>query len=409
MPALASLVALRRLWSVLVAVGLLLPAAAPASGGIAVLENRAEHAFAQRVTFTLQAAADTDITAVYLFFGPEVGDTTAVPLPVTPARTVTVEHVHDLRDAPLPPFAIVNYWWRIEDAAGETYTTPPEQFRYTDNRFRWEELSGGGFTVHWIAGHGDPVFGQTALDIARQSAEEINAELRAPLPPAVDIYIYDGQYNLDAAMVLTGQEWVGGQAHPELGVVLVAIPAEGNYAAKMERDIPHEITHLLVYQAVTPAGYRYVPEWLDEGLATANEQLPAPDYDVALENARAAGRLIPLQDLCVPFPPDPGRAMLSYAESRSVVRFIRERYGGPGIRALLRAYADGASCASGVRQALHVSLGGLETAWRASLEPQSPWRAAVEQVGVWVGLWVLSVLVALPLATVGRRHGHGTG
>ena len=40
----------------------------------------------------------------------------------------------------------------------------------------------------------------------------------------------------------------------------------------MNRYFPHEITHLLVDQAATPAGYRYVPEWLDEGLATANEQ-----------------------------------------------------------------------------------------------------------------------------------------
>ena len=95
---------------------------------------------------------------------------------------------------------------------------------------------------------------------------------------------------------------------------------------------------------------------------------------------------------------------MAYAQSSSVVRFIRERYGADGIRALLAAYADGASCASGVQEALNINLNGLETAWRASLEPQAPWRAWVDQIGVWVGLWLLLLLAALPM--IGRLGRH---
>jgi hypothetical protein len=57
-----------------------------------------------------------------------------------------------------------------------------------------------------------------------------------------------------------------------------------------------------------------------------------------------------------------------------------------------------------VQEALNVSLNGLETAWRASLEPQAPWRALVDQVGVWVGLWLLSLLVAVPMIGRLRRR-----
>jgi hypothetical protein len=163
----------------------------------------------------------------------------------------------------------------------------------------------------------------------------------------------------------------------------------------MKRYIPHEITHLLVYQAVTPAGYGYVPEWLNEGLATANEQLPTPEFATTLEEARVTGQLLSLEDLCVPFPPD--ATYLAYAQSGSVVQFIREQYGAEKIRALLAAYANGAGCESGVRDTLNVSLSGLDTAWRASLEPQAPWRVWVEQVIVFGGVWLLSLLVALPM------------
>ena len=232
---------------------------------------------------------------------------------------------------------------------------------------------------------------------------EANSELRAPIPASIDLYLYDSHYNLEAAMVLTGREWVSGQAHPELGAIVVAIPGEAGYTSRMKRFIPHEITHLLVYQDVTPTGCRYVPEWLDEGLATANEQLPTPEYTLALEEALAQGQLLPLKDLCVPFSPDSHTAFLSYAQSGSVVQFIRDQYGAQGIRALLDAYANGASCASGVQDALHISLSKLESTWRTNLKPQARWRTLAKQIGVWAGLWLLSLLVALPM--IGRiRH-----
>ncbi|NIV35564.1 MAG: hypothetical protein GWN58_40770 [Anaerolineae bacterium] len=376
-----------------------------AAEGITVVESKASHSFAQQVTFTLQATSDAEITKVYLFFratGEERTEAAAVTIESGPR--IEARHVHELRRAPLPPFATVTFWWRIEDSAGASVTTETQQFQYTDNRFPWEQLSANGLTVHWIDGEGDPIFGQAALDIVQASVEEIHAELGGTVPESIHVYIYDTQPNLDGAMVLTGREWVSGQAHPELGVVLVAIPSEAGYTSRMERYIPHEITHLLVYQAVAPISYRYVPEWLDEGLATAHERLPTPEYAMAIEEAHAQGQLLPLKDLCVPFSPDPHTAFLAYAQSSSVVQFIRERYGAQGIRALIGAYADGASCGGGVQGALHVSLNGLETAWRASLEPQAPWRALVDQVGIWVGLWLLSLLVAVPMIGRLRRR-----
>lgn len=378
--------------------GLLLAPPTASAEGITVVESRAEHNFAQQITFTLQVASDAEITAVYLFFR-ATGDEQARSelLDIEPGREISVSYAHDLRLFPLPPFTQVSFWWQIEDSAGNQLTTELQQFEYTDNRFRWEQSSDSNLSVHWVEGHGDPVFAQAALDIARASLEEINAELRAPLPESIAIYIYDAQHNLDAAMLLTGREWVVGQAHPELGLVVVAIPYEDGYTSRMERYIPHEITHLLVYQAVTPAGYRYVPEWLDEGLAMSNERLPTPEFTITLQEARAAEQLLPLEYLCVPFPPDSRTTFLAYAQSGSVVRFIRERYGAEKIRALLAAYANGASCASGVQDTLNVSLSGLETAWRVSLEPQAPWRAWADPIGVWVGLWLLSLLLAVPM------------
>lgn len=395
----------RAILAVLLTFGLLL-AHPPslAADGITVTKSDISYNFAQQATFSVEATSSATITRVDLFFR-AIGDveTENEPIPIEqPRSTVDLEYVLDLRRSPLPPFADITYWWRIEDEAGNEVTTEPKQFNYTDNRFDWETIQADGINVHWV--QGDPAFGQAALDIAQASVREINAALRAPLTDPINLYIYDTPHNLAAAMMLAGRDWAGGQAHPDLGVVVVSIPFEQGYTARMKRYIPHEITHLLVYRVVTSTGYKYVPEWLDEGLATFNERLPTPEYTLALEEARAAGDLIPLRELCDPFSPDRKAAVLSYAQSASVVAFIHERYGSKGIRALLAAYADGVGCTGGVREALGISFDELETEWRRYLEPQAPWRVWMERIGVWIGLWLLTLLVALPMIGGLRRR-----
>lgn len=361
-----------------------------------------EYTFARQVTFTLAATSDVEISQVHLFFR-ATGDPDTEKVAVAlekPEREVRVSQTRNVGVYPLPPFADITFWWQIEDAAGNQLQTEPEEFKYADNRFEWMEMRAGGISVHWIDGRADPTYAQTALDIAQASVKDINAELRAPFPDSLDIYIYDSDKNLEAAMVLTGRDWVGGQARPELGVVVVAVPQEQGYSSRMRRYLPHEITHLLIYQLMTAEGYGRVPTWLDEGLATANELLPTPEYALALKEAYESNQLLSLKDLCAPFSPDASTAFLSYAQSGSVVRFIREQYGADGIRRLLAVYADGASCTSGVEEALDVSFSQLEGAWQASLRSETRWRVWMDQVGVWIGLWLLSALVAVPM--IGR-------
>lgn len=386
---------------------LLMPQTGP-QNGITVVESEAEFSFAQQVTFKLKVKADAEITHVHLLFRANNEERTAVvvDLPFEQAAEVSLTYTHDLRDQPLPPFSTVHYRWRIEDASGVTTDIKPEPFEYKDNRFTWERLTDEetGINVHWIEGQGDLSFGQAALDIAQSSLNDISTALQTSRPARIDIYIYDSAPNLEAAMSLTGRDWAVGQAHPELGVVVIAVPHKESFTSQMKRYIPHELSHLLIYQKVTPAGYTYVPDWLDEGLATNSERLPSPDLSVALERAIEEDRLIPLKDLCVPFSPYADTAHLAYAQSASVVRYIQAEYGAAGLRALLAAYENGASCNSGVKEALKIDLNHLETDWRTSLEPQAAWKVWVDKGGVWLAIWLLIVVATLPMIGGRRRH-----
>jgi len=370
---------------------------------IEVTATSVHYTFGQQVTFDIGASADSSITAIYLHLQQE-GETRDEVLPISfePEASVQSSFQLDLRLHPFPPFGLVTWWWEVLDASGDDLATPPSVFRYVDNRFEWQSLSAGPVHVHVVVD--DPAYAQAALDIAQAGLTQITNGLQSPSPETVDIYLYPSLADLQAAMEMGGRSWVGGQARPELGVVLVAIPYDDEYVARMERDIPHEIAHLVVYQAVGPEGYVHVPTWLNEGVAMTNQLHSDPSLDALLEQARAEGRLIPLTDLCPPFPSDPEVALLSYAQSASLVGYVRDRYGNAGIRALLAAYADGAGCEGGIIQALDTTPQRLELAWRAYLVGASGWTVWLSDHTPWLVFWGLSLLLALPMAGSMRRR-----
>jgi hypothetical protein len=372
----------------------LLPYGIVHADGIAATDLRADYSFAQRMTFYVTATSDADITSAVVVFragsGPERRGTAAI----TPGKTLEATYEQQLVGGVLPPFSMVSFWWELSDAAGRKLATPPRTVEYLDNRFTWQQVTEGILRVRYYTG--DTAYARAALDVARSALPRVNQELAAPIPPHVDIYLYAALDDLQSALLLAGRDWQGGQARPDLGVVLVAIPPGQEALAQMKRDIPHELTHLLVFQA-TGAGYTRVPRWLDEGLASANEELPQPAYQQALESAFRAGRLISLETLCAPFSADAGAAQLSYAESLSVAQFIRNRYPA-GIRKLLGAYAGGATCSGGVEQAFGLTLGALELMWRASLGPQAVWLTLANSIGTWALLAVMVSLALVPFA-----------
>jgi hypothetical protein len=380
---------------------LALPLQAQEQSPIVVMTTSASYTFGQQATFDIEVAADAGIAALYLYLqeeGEERGEVISVPF--APGTSVQVAFQRDLRLYPFPPFGEVAWRWEVRDGAGNRLMTDPSVFTYADNRFEWLVTFAGSIRLHTVVD--DPTYVQAALDIAQASLVRVAQALGSSSLEEVNIYIYPSLLDLRAALEMGGREWMGGQARPELGAVLVAIPYDDEFIAHMERDIPHELTHLVVYQVTGPEGYTYVPAWLNEGVAMIHQIRADPNLDVLLERARAEGQLIPLVELCPPFPSDPEVALLSYAQSASLVRYIRDRYSSAAIRALLAAYADGAGCEGGIIQALDTTPERLELAWRAHLKGMSGWRAWLSDNTLWLLLWGLSLLLALPM--IGTIH-----
>jgi len=343
----------------------------------------ASYQFGQTMRFQLSANGAQPIERATLFIRtPDFANAfSAVQALTPPSENITLGYDLDLTQVRLAPFTSVTYWWLLETAVSTTML-PQQTLVYEDDQFAWRQVAQNGVTAHWTGD--DPGLGQVALDVAAESLPRLEALIPHAQATPLDVYIYPSAADLRAALRLTGRDWVGAHAHPELGVILVTAVNNRTAAADLRQSIPHELTHLLLYRAVG-ANYDALPMWFNEGLATTMEAFPNPVYESLLTTAVANQTTISFADLCRAFPDAQADALLAYAQSVSLVNYIEGRYGDQAISRMVAAFADGADCGTGPERVLQRSLTELNRDWLRRQQPRPP----LVQFALDNGLWLL--------------------
>ncbi|HSH04864.1 MAG TPA: peptidase MA family metallohydrolase [Anaerolineae bacterium] len=352
------------------------------------VESGGTYAFGQSLTFWLEVEGQKRIEGVTLFIGAAtLPNTYATAVPLTPGQTISVNHQIDISAAspdrialPLAPFATVRYWWYVHYADGSGYESVAQTLAYDDDQFAWQMTSRGGMTAYWTGD--EAAIGQWALDVAEQAEAELAGLVPGEAKRPLRIYIYPSSSDLRAALRLTGRDWVGGHAAPELGVIMVTAVNPRTALADLQRSIPHEMAHLFIYEAAG-IGFRNVPRWFDEGVASLAEAGGAPGYERALAEAVARRETLPLAGLCARLPVATEEVVLAYGQSRSLLAFIEREYGRQKIGEMVLAWADGANCDTAVRRSLGLTLAQLEEAWLQSLYPRPWWQRFWGRYGIW--------------------------
>lgn len=349
----------------------------------------AEPRFGEQVIFQAHLRLSVPPHEVVLLISPEGQPPLTVNL--TPTAAGQLVYTWNLSGRALTPFSRITYWFQVRRDDGQVVESARYQFIYRDDRFEWQKLQDGIIQVEWV--EGDLAFGRAALLAAQNGLSKAQSLLEAEPPAPLQIYVYPDIQSLQEALSLSQTPWLAGHASPKTGIVLVAIPPGPDQVAEMERQIPHEIAHLLQYRLMGEA-YEQLPVWLAEGVASLAELYPNPDYQRALERALREDRLLPMQSLCRAFPRETAGAFLAYAQSASFVRYLQERFGRSGLTALTRVYQDGRGCEEGVQAGLGIPLMQLEREWQQDVLGVNVWQRA------WRHLWpylVLGVLITLPV------------
>lgn len=345
--------------------------------------------FGQHIRFAAQVQSVSPIRSATVFYRTlDTATTRTLPATVDPASPTIARAVVDTHAAPIPPFSTLSFWWQIDTQDGLSATTAPQDFIYVDNRFDWQSTTAGGLTIHWV--DGGAAFGQAVLDLAQRSYDRIVVDLSYAPPGATQIYVYPSLEALQSSLQLGGRSWTGGHTEPVLGTVLLAAGPTSEGRLQLENELPHELTHSFLVRRMGD-GYPNLPAWLAEGLAALEEGVPSVDRRLALEAAERDGKLLPLSTLCTSFPSTGAEAVLAYAQSSSVVQYIRNVYGQGAFSRLFDAYQGGADCAGGLQRVLRRSLGQLESEWQASAGSLT----ASQPTGGWLLLGLPSLLALL--------------
>jgi len=393
----------RRLVTVSIVLALLcaldsLYGASPVIAGEPIHVQASTHSlmFGQEVRFHLQVEAPDPIRSIVLAYRTSDNPGTIVEtMAFDQGTTVTVDYVHPIRERYIRPFVQVTYWWTIDSMADARLTTEPQTFAYADNRFDWQILAQNVVTIHWY--RGDMQAAQKALDIAISGLDRARQDIDvSATSQPIDVYLYENTDDMQAAMPAGTPAETEALTLYETSVILVASGLQEANVVDLQRILPHEVTHALIHE-VTQSDYDSVPLWLSEGLATSVQYTfsPDPDAQLLMQEAARDQTLISLDTLCAVFPQSPARARLAYAESASVIGYIRDRYGRRALRDLVAAYGDGATCEGGVERVLSLSLDRLQAQWSQGLAPQSGWRLFWQDSGAWVILLALLFLVLL--------------
>jgi hypothetical protein len=125
-------------------------------------------------------------------------------------------------------------------------------------------------------------------------------------------------------------EWAGGFAYGPLREVYLHA---GDPDQMLDGVLPHELTHIIHREYVRED--TFLPLWLLEGLACANEFSGKDRRRALVRDALAADRLIPLDNLTAYRDyPRGAEGQLFYSESLMLVEFILDRFGHEGLAAL---------------------------------------------------------------------------
>ena len=264
----------------------------------------------------------------------------------------------------IPPGAVMDYRWIIEDENGSSAETESIRLMYTDTRFEWNTVSRDNIYVHYNGP--TRTRAETVLETSVITLGNMGRLLDTELTRDVNVVMYNNPVQMKEALPFISQTSSSGlvtqgQAYGKEGVLLI-----NGFDSQIEGIVSHEVTHLLIAQAGEGPGKR-VPDWLNEGLAEFGNIQPGFSYDLAVLRAVRTDTLYPLVQLANR-PGDPEAVIVFYGHARQVVDFMIDTFGSQKMSDLLREFRDGdLNFEDTLEEVYGHTLTEIDNMWRDSL------------------------------------------
>jgi len=350
--------------------------------GISLLDSTAEIYFPSALVFKIKATSQSDITKIRLHYQVDrmnYAQVTSEAWPdFTPSPKVEAKWIWDMRKANLLAGATVRYWWTIGDKTGDRLITPSKVIRFDDLRYSWQKLTSGQLSLFWYKG--SQSFADELMAACQQALERLFKDTGVYPERPISLFIYASIEDLRGAMIFP-QEWTGGVAFTEYGLIAIGVPA--NELDWGKRALAHELGHMVTHQITFSPYGAVLPTWLDEGLAMHAEGEPDPYLQSWLKKATTHQKLISVRSLSSPFSAKTEEAYISYAESQSLVEFLIQNYGKDKMLHLLNLLKEGNSCDEALTEVYGFNQDGLDILWRKYITSQKQSQSGFQHISLW--------------------------
>ncbi len=173
---------------------------------------------------------------------------------------------------------------------------------------------------------------------------------------------------------VSGSDLVTAFAVPKEDLIVIDYSKMGVHPFTTDVTLKHELCHLELHHHI--AGER-LPRWLDEGICQwvtgGLAEIISEGSRSVLRDAALSNGLISIERLTQNFPSDGRDLLLAYEESKSIVDYIKEKFGVSGIRGILDQMGRGDDLDDAVRKTLLISPDELEKQWRSSISRKNLW------------------------------------
>jgi len=262
----------------------------------------------------------------------------------------------------------------------------------------WLELR----TAHFILRYQSPEQKMAAF-LLKKAEETREATLQAikSVPPAPCLIYLAPNWEAFQNVQPAGEppSWSVGTAYPALNLIILRSPRgmKGG-ETDIEEVLRHEYAHLALATALK--GHE-APPWLAEGFAMLQSRGWNLSWTYALSRGALTKGLIPLEQLSVGLPEDQYQAELAYAQSFSLVSYIKTDLGPQALPRFIRGLSYGLDTETALRQATGSGLKDLERRWKEDLKKRYSWIPIVTS---FFSLWFLASLLFLLSYWLKRRR-----
>jgi len=231
------------------------------------------------------------------------------------------------------------------------------------------------------------------VEIAPQSLARIEQQLRIAVPVPIHVYLLE---RLQIPSMSEGHslpEWIVGLAVAETNTVLLRSPRTLPPQESIDVVFAHELAHLALGQRV-PHG---LPRWLNEGLAMLVSQELRPGDIPLLTRLAAANSLTNFSPIDPDFQGGMHHARAAYAQSLSMVHYLKRQKGWPGLALLLDRLAAGQELSTATAEVYGEPWPAIVEEWRSGMRLRYTWLPLILSGSM---VWVL----ASPVVGFGLLH-----